>query len=201
MKKILNLLLNFAPELLLIALSYPMGEASGMGFTQMLVVTLLLIFQNASFTIVSRARQSANIKLHAIAAIGSNGFFIFIIATVAAHYDNLPLKLWYIVCTVVGSVHAHHLSLHKIEKAKAFKNDSLVTRGEFQQAIQKHDGLLSELGQKLEALQPPPPAVNKATPVPVLLPLRAPASRRKTGRTKRWMLRQSGQLELGFNES
>jgi len=123
------------PELLVLALSWPVGLLSGLGPKQMVVLTLLLVGQNASFTIVSRARQSANLKLHAAAAIGSNGFFIFVIATVAQHYTDVWLKIWYIVCTVVGSVHAHHLSIHKIEQSKHFRKDSLVTREEFEREI------------------------------------------------------------------
>lgn len=134
--------MHLFPYVLLIALAYPMGTLSDLGFRQMVIVTLLLIFQNASFTIVSRARQSANLKLHALAAMGSNGFFIFIITTYAAHYDNLPLKFWYIVCTVIGSVHAHYISLHKIEQSKAFKKDSLITRAE-----------LAKLEERLKALE------------------------------------------------
>jgi hypothetical protein len=132
-----KIILNTWPELILVAISFPVSLLSNLGPRHMLIVTALLIMQNASFTIVSRARQSSNLKLHAFAAIGSNGFFIFIIATVAAHYDDLPLKLWYIVCTVVGSVHAHHISLHKIEKAKMFKKDSLVTRSDLDKLEQR----------------------------------------------------------------
>jgi uncharacterized membrane protein YfcA len=125
------------PEVILVVLSYPVSLLSGLNSEQMLTVTLLLIFQNASFTLVSRARQSANLKLHAIFAIGSNGFFIFVIATVAANYNDLWLKLWYIVCTVIGSVHAHHISLHKIESHKSFRKDSLITRAELDQLISR----------------------------------------------------------------
>ena len=132
------------PEAILIALAYPVSQLSGLGSEQMLVVTLLLIFQNASFTLVSRARQSANLKLHAIFAIGSNGFFIFVIATVAANYNDLWLKLWYIVCTVVGSVHAHYISLHKIETHGTFRKDSLVTRAELDLLIDRVSSLESK---------------------------------------------------------
>lgn len=72
-----NILANIWPEVKLVTLSYPVSMLSGLGSEQMLIVTLLLIFQNASFTIVSRARQSSNLRLHGIAALGSNGFFYF----------------------------------------------------------------------------------------------------------------------------
>lgn len=123
------------PEIIVVLLSYPVGLLSGMGAKEMVILTLLLIGQNVSFTIVSRARQSANLKLHTIAAIGSNGFYIFVITTIVQHYGSFWLKFWYIVCTVVGSVHAHHISLHKIEKSKSFRKDSLVTREEFERTV------------------------------------------------------------------
>lgn len=34
---------------------------------------VLLIIQNMSFTLVSRARNSGSIKFHAVASVGSNG--------------------------------------------------------------------------------------------------------------------------------
>lgn len=123
------------PELAVVILSFPFGPLSGMGRGEMLRLSLLLIGQNISFTLVSRARQMASIKFHALAALGSNGFYIFVITTVVAHYNNPWLKVWYVVCTVVGSVHAHHFALHKIEKTKMFKKDSLVPRAEFDQEI------------------------------------------------------------------
>ena len=123
------------PETVMVLLAWPMGIVTGMGIGEMIKLTILLIGQNASFTFVSRARQSANLKLHALAAIGSNGFFIFVVTTVVAHYTNVGMKFWYVVCTVVGSVHAHYLALHKVEKSRYFQKDSLVSRAELDQKL------------------------------------------------------------------
>ncbi len=131
-----NRWLWFWPEIIMVLAALPMGVISGLGQLEMAEITLLLLCQNASFTIVSRARQSANLKFHAIAAIGSNGFYIFVLTAVVAHYDNIWLKVWYIVCTVVGSVHAHHISLSRIEQSKHFKKDSLISRSDLDAAME-----------------------------------------------------------------
>lgn len=57
---------------------------------------------------------------------------------------------WYVICTVVGSVHAHYLSLEKIEKSKRFQKDSLVSRAELDQKLAEFARLhqLNEKEQK-----------------------------------------------------
>ncbi|MGE5392604.1 MAG: hypothetical protein ACM3NH_02575 [Candidatus Saccharibacteria bacterium] len=191
MKKLRSIALHSLPYLVLIVLALPVGLLSGMAFFDVIVITILLILQNASFTLVSRARQSSNFLLHAIAAIFSNGFFIFVITAFATHYNTVPLKFWYIVCTVVGSVHAHYISLHKIERSKAFKKDSLITRAEFEPVVTRI-GRLEEAKaacQSQAAVSSPP--VRKSR-----------ASYRPSGRGRRislYTLRQSGQLDFGFS--
>ena len=85
---------------------------------------MLLILQNASFTWVSRARNSSNYLYHAIAAIFSNGIWfasqIFIIDIAVKNISN-PKELaligvLYIVSTVSGSVFMHWVCMHKLEK-------------------------------------------------------------------------------------
>jgi hypothetical protein len=132
-------------EAIVVLAAIPIGTLSGLGSWEMVKLSLLLIGQNISFTFVSRARQMASVKLHIWTAIGSNGFYILVITTVVAHYNNPWLKIWYIVCTVVGSVHAHYLSLHKIEKSKTFKGDSLISRAEFEREINELKKLLANL--------------------------------------------------------
>jgi hypothetical protein len=131
-RKILEYIL---PPVLVVLLALPVGIVSKIGTREIITLSLFLIGQNVAFTLVSRARQTANLKFHALAAIGSNGFYIFVLTTVVAHYQNNWMKVWYIVCTVVGSVHAHYLSLHKFEKSKMFKNDAMISRKELDLAI------------------------------------------------------------------
>ncbi|HEY4490117.1 MAG TPA: hypothetical protein VJC12_02580 [Candidatus Paceibacterota bacterium] len=145
MRKSLNFLFHLWPEALIILFSFPVGFFSGIGTYEIIKLTILLMGQNATFTLVSRARQMANTRLHMFAAVGSNGFYIFVFSTLVAHYDSSWLKFWYIVCTAVGSVHMHHIALNKIEKTKMFKKDSLVPRSEFDQAVSDLKGEINTL--------------------------------------------------------
>jgi hypothetical protein len=141
--KLKHWLIEFWPEYLIIAFAVLIGPYTELGVWGSARITLLLLLQNAAFTFVSRARQSKNLQLHAMMAIFSNGFFIFILTTYAAHYDNIWLKLWYIVCTTVGSVHAHSLSISKIEEAKRFKKDGLVSRDDLEKRLAEFKASLS----------------------------------------------------------
>lgn len=87
---------------------------------------ILLIIQNAAFTLVSRARNSNSVSYHAIAALGSNGIwfasqlilvqnFLEVLKT-GSWLHGLGVGLFYTVCTLVGSVGMHYLALNKIER-------------------------------------------------------------------------------------
>lgn len=88
----------------------------------------LLLLQNASFTLVSRARNSGSYLFHACAAVGSNGVwfisqFILIDQMVriirnGSWTEATVVGLFYTVCTVVGSVGMHWVSVNYIEKGK-----------------------------------------------------------------------------------
>ena len=85
-----------------------------------------LLLQNASFTWVSRARNSGNVKYHAVAAIGSNGiwflnqFIVVDVITKAIKSSDLWLAvssgLWYTLWTVVGSITMHWFLMKHVEK-------------------------------------------------------------------------------------
>lgn len=79
---------------------------------------LLLVAQNAAFTLVSRARNSGSYGFHAIAATLSNGFFIFVFDHLNQHVQDISTKIIYIVGTVCGSVLMHFVSVKFIEKGK-----------------------------------------------------------------------------------
>jgi hypothetical protein len=84
---------------------------------------VMLLVQNASFTWVSRARNSKSLGYHAIAAVASNGVW-FLGLSVAV--DKLreaetlmqysTTAIFYTVFTVIGSVGAHHLLQTKVER-------------------------------------------------------------------------------------
>ena len=88
----------------------------------------VLLVQNASFTLVSRARNSGSIGFHALASIGSNGvWFLSQFIVVATIADVLKTKdwsqgigygLWYTLWTVLGSISMHYISMRWLEKGK-----------------------------------------------------------------------------------
>lgn len=89
---------------------------------------IFLVLQNASFTFVSRARNSGSYALHAIAAVTSNGIWI------ASQFISLGIILdaikngswaraiavgaFYTTFTVLGSVLMHWVGINYIEKGK-----------------------------------------------------------------------------------
>jgi hypothetical protein len=91
---------------------------------------LLLVLQNASFTWVSRARNSSSVLYHAIAAVFSNGIWFvsnaFMIGTLVAMVNDpatspakyLGLLGLYVVGTVSGSVLMHWFSMRYLEKGR-----------------------------------------------------------------------------------
>lgn len=89
---------------------------------------LLLILQNASFTWVSRARNSGSLGYHALASLFSNGiwivgqFLIFDMFVIARQTEDTWLLvvvcLYYTTFTVVGSVGMHHFLMRHVEHGK-----------------------------------------------------------------------------------
>lgn len=86
----------------------------------------LLVWQNAAFTWVSRARNSGSLSYHAFAAVFSNGIWfvsqLFLISMVARPgmptYQLVQLGCIYILGTVTGSVLMHWVSMKWLEKGK-----------------------------------------------------------------------------------
>lgn len=86
----------------------------------------LLIVQNASFTLVSRARNSGSIGYHAVAAVFSNGIWFasqfimvgLIVNQMKTRGEIAAAAFVYIASTVVGSVAMHYVSVTYLEKGK-----------------------------------------------------------------------------------
>lgn len=93
-----------------------------------LLWALVLLAQNASFTLVSRARNSGSLKFHALASVGSNGIWflsqIIVIDKIshALKSHDIPLMvgtlLFYTAFTVLGSVTMHYISMRWLETGK-----------------------------------------------------------------------------------
>ena len=76
----------------------------------------LVILQNASFTLVSRARNSHSIAFHTISSILSNGIWLLVIKNVVQNFDKPTLMWAYLFGSVIGSVGMHYVSMNFIEK-------------------------------------------------------------------------------------
>lgn len=84
----------------------------------------ILVAQNASFTLVSRARNSGSLGYHALASVASNGIWIlsmyFVVDQLHAAKGH-PLKmlavgLFYTACTVAGATFMHWFAMRHIER-------------------------------------------------------------------------------------
>jgi hypothetical protein len=84
----------------------------------------LLLIQNASFTWVSRARNSKSLGYHAIASVASNGVWFLnlglAVNKINEAWASWPMLAWtvcfYTVFTVAGSVGMHHLLMKHVER-------------------------------------------------------------------------------------
>jgi putative flippase GtrA len=89
-------------------------------FLQILIMLGLTILQNASFTLVSRARNGNSILFHGVASVLSNGIWLLVIRHVVTSFDSWPLMITYVVGSVTGSILMHHISMKYLEKHKLF---------------------------------------------------------------------------------
>jgi putative flippase GtrA len=76
----------------------------------------LTILQNASFTLISRARNSNSISYHAIASVLSNGIWLLVIKNVVSSFDKPELMISYLIGSVIGSVSMHYVEMKYFEK-------------------------------------------------------------------------------------
>jgi hypothetical protein len=86
-----------------------------------LEILLLTILQNASFTWVSRARNSGSYKNNAIASVFSNGIWLLVFRKLSLNLEDPYIMVLYIIGTVTGSVLMQWVSIRFIEKKKAPK--------------------------------------------------------------------------------
>lgn len=78
----------------------------------------LTILQNASFTLVSRARNSNSILYHTIASVLSNGIWLLVIRNVVTNLNNVTLMITYLFGSVIGGVAMHYVAMKYFEKKK-----------------------------------------------------------------------------------
>lgn len=88
---------------------------------EILKMLSLAILQNASFTLVSRARNSNSILYHTIASVLSNGIWLLVIRNVVTNFDNTTLMINYLIGSVIGSISMHYVAMKYFEKPKQKK--------------------------------------------------------------------------------
>lgn len=96
--------------------------------TRWILWAILLFAQNASFTLVSRARNSQSLSYHAAMSTLSNGIwfasqFILVENFLAVMREadlllGVEIGLFYVTWTMIGSLCAHALAL-RLERRKA----------------------------------------------------------------------------------
>ncbi len=85
---------------------------------EIIKMLLLVMLQNASFTLVSRARNSNSLAYHGIASVLSNGVWLLVIRKITQNFDKPELMVTYIVGSVIGSISMHYIVMRFIEKPK-----------------------------------------------------------------------------------
>jgi putative flippase GtrA len=83
---------------------------------EILIMFSLVVLQNASFTLVSRARNSKSLLYHGIASVLSNGIWLLVIRQVVVNLDRWDLMLTYLVASVIGSISMHYVAMKFFEK-------------------------------------------------------------------------------------
>ena len=87
---------------------------------QWILWALMLLLQNASFTWVSRARNSKNVGYHATAAFFSNLTYILNLSVGVNMLTDKTQSLglvatFYTIFTMLGSIGMHWFSMHYLE--------------------------------------------------------------------------------------
>lgn len=91
-----------------------------------IIWAFVLILQNFSFVLVSRARNSNNIWYHAVCSLASNGVWflqnILLLGNVldvfrtGAWWQMVWIGIFYTTFTMLGAISAHYFALRWVEK-------------------------------------------------------------------------------------
>ena len=85
-------------------------------YLEVLKMLGFVILQNASFTLVSRARNSKSLMYHGVASVLSNGMWILVIRQVVTNLDRPIMMFAYLIGSVIGSLGMHHIAMKYFEK-------------------------------------------------------------------------------------
>lgn len=84
----------------------------------LLFLFIITIAQNASFTLVSRARNSGSLLYNGIASIFSNGIWYFVFRQIQAMPNDTSTAVVYIGAAAIGSVLMQWVAIKYFEKKK-----------------------------------------------------------------------------------
>ncbi len=84
----------------------------------LIILFCLTILQNASFTLVSRARNSGSYLYNALASVGSNGIWFVVVQQVIAKPNDLATGITYVIGATIGSVLMQWVAIRFLEKKK-----------------------------------------------------------------------------------
>lgn len=85
-------------------------------YLEVLKMLGFVILQNASFTLVSRARNSKSLMYHGVASVLSNGMWLLVIRQVVTNLDRPIMMFAYLIGSVIGSLGMHHIAMKYFEK-------------------------------------------------------------------------------------
>jgi hypothetical protein len=83
-----------------------------------LFLFVITIAQNASFTLVSRARNSGSLLYNGIASVFSNGIWYFVFRQIQAMPNDAPTAIVYIAASAIGSVLMQWVAIKYFERKK-----------------------------------------------------------------------------------
>lgn len=84
----------------------------------LLILFAFTIIQNASFTLVSRARNSGNLWYNGIASIFSNGIWFIVVNQVVSKPNDVATGVTYVIAATIGSVLMQWIAIRFLEKKK-----------------------------------------------------------------------------------
>lgn len=117
-------------------------------------IAVFCFFQNISFTIVSRARNSASLLYHVVAAAFSNGLYatmLFWSVDLINNGAGVGFVTVYAAACMSGSVFAHWLALRHEKGAGARRNNPLEQVIEITKALDgDRDTMVADMKEKLE---------------------------------------------------
>lgn len=85
---------------------------------QIIVMLFLTIAQNASFTLVSRARNSKSLFYHGLTSIASNGIWLLVFRHLSMNLSSTSLLFTYVIGAVTGSLLMHWFAMKYLEKPR-----------------------------------------------------------------------------------